>query len=195
MAISSEYVEQYKLMHESNEGMFPGQQTIFVKDYIKNMIDLYGCSTVIDYGCGKGFQYTAHNVHSDWGVTVNLYDIGVSEFSNKPAKNFDMLISTDVLEHCETDYIPEILQELNNYADKCVLVSIATRLAKKTLPDGRNAHLTVQPSEWWMEQISAVATKPWLILFENQVSIDKTRKFDIKHINIDEENVAKLMVQ
>lgn len=193
MPISSEYVEQYKLMHESSEGMFPGQQTIFVKDYIKNMIDLYECSTLLDYGCGKGLQYTNHLVHSDWGVTINLYDIGVLEFSNKPNHTFDMVVSTDVLEHCETAYIPEILQELNNLATKSVLVSIATRLAKKTLPDGRNAHLTVQPAEWWMAEIERVANKPWLVLFENQAGDGSHRQFDIKSVNISDADFTAIV--
>jgi hypothetical protein len=30
---------------------------------------------------------------------------------------------------------------------------IATRPARELLPDGRNAHLIIQPPEWWVEQL------------------------------------------
>ena len=30
---------------------------------------------------------------------------------------------------------------------------MSTRLAHRKLPDGRNAHLTVKPIEWWAEKI------------------------------------------
>jgi hypothetical protein len=30
---------------------------------------------------------------------------------------------------------------------------VSTRLANQLLPDGRNAHLTVQPAEWWHDQM------------------------------------------
>jgi hypothetical protein len=36
---------------------------------------------------------------------------------------------------------------------------IATRPAKKHLPDGRNAHLIVQDSDWWLGQLE----KRWTV--------------------------------
>ena len=192
MSISNEYVEQYKLMHKSNDGMFPGQQTMFVKDYVSRMIELYGCKTILDYGCGKGYQYTRFNVHAEWNCSVTLFDIGVDELSNKPSNSVDFVLSTDVLEHCETDFIPEILKELNDYADKCVLVSISTRPAKKTLPDGRNAHLTVKEPDWWISQIKSVADKPWVILFENDHIDVNNRKFEMTSLNISDEDFDKI---
>ena len=190
MPVSQEYIEQYKMLHSSDPGMFPGQQITFVKDYITNIIKLFECNTMLDYGCGKGYQYTIHNIHADWNVNITLFDIGVDEFSNKPNKTYDLVSSTDMLEHCETADIPDILQELNDYANKVVLVSISTRLAKKTLPDGRNAHLTVQPIEWWMTEIKKVASKPWLILFEKNNAVVGERNFEIKSVNFSDKDLA-----
>lgn len=195
MPVSENYKEQYRLMHDSDPLMFPGQQTLFAAPYIKNVIREYECKTLLDYGCGKGLQYSVNNIHSDWGVEISLFDIGVLEYSIKPEGRFDLVTSTDMLEHCETEDIPEILQELNDYATKFVLVSISTRLAQKTLPDGRNAHLTVKPQEWWLAEIEKVATLPWLVLFE--VEKEKTqktgRKFDHYHINMSKEESMKIV--
>jgi hypothetical protein len=33
--------------------------------------------------------------------------------------------------------------------------TVSTRLANRKLPDGRNAHLIVQPLEWWTEKLEA----------------------------------------
>jgi len=33
------------------------------------------------------------------------------------------------------------------------LLVISQRLANKTLADGRNAHLIVKPTKWWMERL------------------------------------------
>lgn len=193
MPVSDSYKEQYKILHSNNVEIFPGQQTMFLKKYIEKMIKLYNCSNMLDYGCGKGYQYTIHNVHKDWNINITLYDIGVEELSNKPNKIFDLVSSTDVLEHCETEYIPEILKELNDFAKKAVLVSISTRLAKKTLPDGRNAHLTVKPEEWWMAEISKIATKPWLILFEDKNLTKDQRSFNIRSLMISDEDLKTVV--
>ena len=42
-------------------------------------------------------------------------------------------------------------------AKKFVFFAISTRAAKKTLPDGRNAHLTVQSPDWWQGFVTSVA--------------------------------------
>lgn len=187
MVVSSEYINQYQKLHAQDPMMFSGQQTLYVKNAIKKIINHYGCKTMLDYGCGKGLQYTLEKANADWGVEIFLFDIGVKEFSIKPSGIFDLVSSTDMLEHCEEGDIKEILKELDSYSNKIVLVSISTRLARKTLPDGRNAHLTVKPSDWWIEQIRSVATKPWIALFEgegeNALSGDrKSRAFDIKTV-------------
>jgi hypothetical protein len=195
MPVSENYKEQYRIMHDSDPRMFPGQQTLHVAPFIERIIKEYGCKTVLDYGCGKGLQYSINGVHLDWGVELSLFDIGVLEYSIKPEGTYDLVISTDMLEHCETEDIPEILRELNDFADKFVLVSISTRPAKKLLPDGRNAHLTVQPPEWWISEIQKVASKPWLILFEADAELSQQtgRKFNITSIGLDGETTKRIV--
>lgn len=36
---------------------------------------------------------------------------------------------------------------------RVVILKIALTPAQKTLPDGRNAHILLQPASWWREQL------------------------------------------
>jgi hypothetical protein len=182
MALEQNYIDQYIEMHK-HPNMFPGQQTILISKYISPILNRYSCSTLLDYGCGKALQYFNHALHKKWGVKVALFDIGVPEYSVKPEGVFDAVICIDVLEHIEEHNVLEILKEFNDYSTKVVVVSIATRPAKKHLPDGRNAHLTIQNDDWWFEKIQQVSTKPWFVMFEPE-STGKDRKFNFAYVNV-----------
>ena len=59
------------------------------------------------------------------------------------------MICTDVLEHCPEDDVPWIVDELFGYANMFVFANVACYPAHKVLPNGENAHCTIQPPEWW----------------------------------------------
>lgn len=138
---------------------------------IKQLIDLHGARSVLDYGAGKGRQYevspfvapdgaTAANVQSYWGVeTITLYDPGHAPHSALPFGKFDAVISTDVMEHCPEEDLPWILNEIFGFATKFVFVNIASFPAKKILPDGQNAHCTIKPLEWWVRCLGAAGRR------------------------------------
>ncbi len=69
------------------------------------------------------------------------------------------MISTDVLEHITEPDLPWILDELFGYANKFVFANIACYPAKKSLPNGKNAHCTVREPDWWRGMIHAVAMR------------------------------------
>jgi len=81
------------------------------------------------------------------------YDPGMPEFENLPDDKFEVLISTDVLEHVEPEMIDNTLQAVNNLFTKSCYLLIASYPAKKYLPDGRNAHLIIESFEWWKDKI------------------------------------------
>ncbi len=81
---------------------------------IKRLIDEHGATTLLDYGSGKGRQYTsvvelgsrACTVPEAWGVEAPAcYDPAYSRHSALPAGRFDGVICTDVLEHCPEEDI------------------------------------------------------------------------------------------
>lgn len=147
-----ELVEQYRLMHES--GHFPGYSIRQYVDDIDALVRKTGAKTILDYGCGKGRQYADLKLHEFWKVAPTLYDPAV--FPEKPEGTFHGVVCTDVLEHVPEEDLEEVLREIFAYAERFAFLSICTRKAKKTLPDGRNAHLTVKPEEWWLSLIEGL---------------------------------------
>jgi FkbM family methyltransferase len=97
----------------------------------------------LDYGCGK--QTLAAALPD---LRVIGYDPAVPGL-DAPPQPADLVVCTDVLEHVEPELIDNVLDDLCRVAKKAAFVTVATRPAVKTLADGRNAHLTVQPLAWW----------------------------------------------
>lgn len=104
--------------------------------------------TLLDYGCGKGMLGRAVK------YPMTEYDPGIPGKDSLPEPH-DVVISTDVLEHIEPEHIDAVLDHIQSLAKKFVFLVIATRPARKTLPDGRNAHLIIEPWEWWEEKLEA----------------------------------------
>jgi hypothetical protein len=63
------------------------------------------------------------------------------------------VVCTDVLEHIEPELIDNVLDHLKDLTRKVAFLAIATRPARKNLADGRNAHLIIQPSSWWLAKL------------------------------------------
>ncbi len=70
-------------------------------------------------------------------------------------KPCDLIVCSDVLEHVEPDKIDAVLSHIFQISGMGAYVVIATRPANAILPDGRNAHLIVKPSAWWIDKIKA----------------------------------------
>lgn len=102
--------------------------------------------SVLDYGAGK--QTLAKSLP----FPITSYDPFIFELAHEPAPH-DLVVCTDVMEHVEEDYVADVLDHINLLTDKVVFFQIATRPAQKTLPDGRNAHITIHPASWWMSEL------------------------------------------
>lgn len=141
-------------MHADREAAhFPGRSCLAHAWEIRRMIIDEEISTLIDYGCGLGRQYSEERVHDWWGVTPTLYDPAVPEFAEKPDGDFDGAICTDVLEHVPEEELDDLLAEIYGYARKAVFFTICCRKAKRCLPDGKNCHVTIRPTEWWHQKL------------------------------------------
>lgn len=151
--------------------LFAGASVIPQLPKIKALVDQTGARTLLDYGSGKGMQYRAQNlklrggeiipsIQSYLGVdSIICYDPGVAEFQTFPQDQFDGVISTDVLEHCPEPDLPWILEEMIGAARKFIFANIANYPAAKTLPNGENAHCTVQSAEWWDRIIAPISSR------------------------------------
>jgi FkbM family methyltransferase len=155
------------------EQTFPGSSLGAHIVRIKRLVDQTGARTILDYGAGKGMQYRPHRVVVDgrhvadgiaeyWDVDeVRCFDPGHAPHSALPEGKFDGVVCTDVLEHCPEEDLPWILDEIFGYAEHFVYLNVACFPARKTLPNGENAHITVRPPEWWRELVASRASVLW----------------------------------
>lgn len=140
-------LDQYRELHES--GMFRGMSLQKHIPEIGRLIQETLSKTLLDYGSGKGFGHQQH----DWEVEITLYDPAVKGLDELPEGPFDIVICTDVLEHVPEEELDDTLEKIFSRAAKAVFFSISTKEAKKILPNGLNAHVTVKPSGWWLQRI------------------------------------------
>lgn len=100
---------------------------------------------VLDYGAGKC------TLAKNLPFPITSYDPFIPELSERPQPH-DLVVCTDVMEHVERDYLDSVFEDICSLSMKAVFFQIATRPASKTLPDGRNAHLVIEPASWWLRE-------------------------------------------
>ncbi|MDP3720782.1 MAG: methyltransferase domain-containing protein [Acidobacteriota bacterium] len=149
--ISPAYLETQRALHATPRG-YGGKGSKWV-DVVAALAAQYDAMSVLDYGCGQGTLATAIRAKHP-ALVCREYDPAI------PGKNAlpsfaDLVVSTDVLEHIEPDRLDTVLDHMRSLARKAVFVVVATRLASKTLADGRNAHLIVEPGGWWHARTQA----------------------------------------
>lgn len=101
---------------------------------------------ILDYGCGKG------TLAMHFPFTVKQYDPAIQKHSDLP-EPADLVICTDVLEHIEPALIENVLDHLKELTKRVLYATICTEKAKKSLPDGRNAHLIIEDAKWWFSAL------------------------------------------
>jgi hypothetical protein len=87
-------------------------------------------------------------------LIVNSYDPGIPAIANTP-EPAPFVCCIDVLEHVEPEYIDQVLDDLQRVISDIGYFTVCDVPATKILMDGRNAHLIIQPVEWWQEKIKS----------------------------------------
>ena len=172
------YAEQYGEMHK-NHKLFAGYS---IRPYVGKIAELvrhYRPQRMLDYGCGKGYQYLDARVHDQWGgLLPHCYDPGVQWLSSRPEGLFDGIICTDVLEHIEVADLDGVLSDIRGLANtnrpegSFAFFMVSCRPSRKLLPDGRGVHVTVRPPEWW-DGIFEKYRAPWFsitAMYENDLA-------------------------
>lgn len=152
--ISEEYKQSLETLQQGNK--FKG---LLIKyEPVKQFVETYSPASIIDYGCAKGrlVQQLAQDFPEI--PTIHGYDPGVPEFSVLPQTKYQCLISNDVIEHFEPNYLDQSLAHMNSLFEKAAWLIIACYPAKKSLPDGRNAHLIIESPDWWRAKIAQCFT-------------------------------------
>ena len=155
----NEWIEQYKQYHLENTDYGNGGCLKFYLQHIVDLVQDWNAESLLDFGCGKAEGYLEYNHHEHWGIMPSLYDPAIPEYQNLPEGTFDGVISFDVMEHIPKEQIPETFDQIFSRADKFVFLGIATSPAEAVLPNGDNAHCTVEPIGWWEEMVHKHAPK------------------------------------
>ncbi len=148
--ISDAYKAQQRHLHETTEY---GTIAQHYGPLVSQIIEKLEITHLLDYGCGRRMGLTK-NLNGKHKLTYQGYDpgAGLEELATAPVPA-QMVCCIDVLEHIEPAYLDNVLDHLSSLTECVALLTIHTGAAQKTLPDGRNAHLTQQPMDWWLPKI------------------------------------------
>lgn len=123
-----------------------------VKDFAKEL----GAESVFDFGCGTGSLKDAIKP-LDW----EGYDPAVKFREELPDAPQDLAVAIDVFEHVERGYVEEAIETLYKYANLGVFLHISLVPARHSLPDGRNAHITLLPAQKWVDLLLREDLRHW----------------------------------
>tara|TARA_B100000029_G_scaffold383086_1_gene378507 strand:+ start:3853 stop:4518 length:666 start_codon:yes stop_codon:yes gene_type:complete len=174
---SKEYIENlnyYKKMHlegydlidgrrRKSDEAYDGKSTLVYAKLIKKIIEKNKIKSMLDYGCGKGIYYDnsfnsdglkIKSLRSYWNIEIDLYDPCYEKNSFLDInKKFDLVICVDVLEHIPSCDIDWVLEKIVDKAKKYVFINIACHPAIALLPNKKNAHININPPQWWHQKI------------------------------------------
>lgn len=149
--ISDDYRATLQETHRLNK--WGGGGKSHVHDVMAWAID-NECTTILDYGCGRGTLKPAAFELDHGAREVREYDPGIPGKDALP-EPADLVVATDVLEHIEPDRVYATLQHLRGLTCMAAFFVISLRPAKLILPDRRNAHLSIHDAVWWESELKA----------------------------------------
>lgn len=163
--ISDEYRQLNYELHNSpvKYGSFNDRRADFHVNKVKGLVKKYSCTSILDYGCGKGDLSKI--------IPCTNYDPCIPKFSIIPEPH-DLIVCTDVLEHIEPEKLNNVLSHIHSLMIQCGYFIIATRPDRsKKLPDGSNPHRIIENHKWWVDQLNKYFTIKYAITFDGQESL------------------------
>ena len=89
-----------------------GQKTI------NDIIEMYKIESIIDYGCGTANGTRGIN------IPVVNYDPAIVQYQEHPVTPADLVVSYNVLNNIEEEYLPNVLEDIVELSNRYVLFSI-----------------------------------------------------------------------
>lgn len=151
-------ISRYRAMAATGEQFF-GLSVLQHVASIQKLARSVGAKSMLDYGCGRGDAYRSpHKLHRHLGISrhnVKLYDPAFPQHDKPPKGRWDLVVSSDVLEHVPAEDVEPFLRKIFGHAGKAVWISVCCRPAKKCFPGTEtNLHVTIRPYLWWHEAVS-----------------------------------------
>ena len=191
-------LDQYRIVHHRSkkqlgagaQEVMNGQTAAKHGDQIADLVKATGARTVLDYGSGKGGSYepvpgaaedSPFKTCSAWpDVKVTCYDPRYAPYAAYHGTS-DGVVSTDMLEHVPEEDVGWVLDEIFEAADRFVYLVADCYPARRTLPNGANAHCTLQSPEWWCGQVELASHRcpgvPWTLCTVERTPFGKKRHY------------------
>src|ERR1700690_2010322 len=141
--ISPDYRRMQEKLHETTDY---GTASLLYAPLVSAVINRMEVTHLLDYGCGAKCRL-ATSLKVGHKLTYQAYDPAVPRYAKEPLPA-QMVACIDVLEHIEPQYLDAVLHDLTQLAEGIIFLTVTTAAAFKSLPDGRNAHLIIEPMQW-----------------------------------------------
>lgn len=156
--ISSSYAEHLRKEHAGSKWGSTGWKysgelacmCVRSRPYIK---------TILDFGCGKGTMgvYLKEEFPE---LKLSEYDPGIPGKDTMPSGQFDMVLTSDVLEHVEPELLDNTLIKLQALTKYVLFNDIACSPTYKLMGEGphvgEDLHLIIEEPEWWRARFKKV---------------------------------------
>lgn len=155
--------------HHQSSKTFSGKFLRPHGPFVKALVAEHGIKSILDYGCGKGVQYSWVNPENNktleeyWGVEVTKFDPAYEPFSKRPTGKFDLVICTHVLPTIPVDDLPWFIREVIGYSSKAVYFAEKMGPPKKSVLSTPELH----PINWSVEE--------WLAKLKEHIDPAETR--------------------
>ncbi len=147
MADESSLIDYYGSVHSTR---VYGTSSVKYVRFLRPQIRLLNPKSILDYGCGQ--SCLLESLALDPTPDLLRYDPAIPDYATPPSKPAELLVNIDVLEHIDEADLDDVLSQMRSLCEEAIIV-VDTSPAKHTLPDGRNAHVTLRSHDWWRERI------------------------------------------
>lgn len=158
MAITDEYRESMRHHHSTRKWGTTGLR--YSGECVKRILSEHQeIQTVLDYGAGQGTL--GRGICSELcNIRWTDYDPGIPGIDVLPDGVFDLVVSSDCLEHVEPSLIRKTVREIGDKARFYIWLDIpneGTGGFIETGPyKGHDEHLIIEDAEWWKDLCTEV---------------------------------------
>lgn len=172
--VSDEYKKLLQHEHSTSEwGIMAGKMINKLETFlIEN-----NATEVLDYGAGSSSFKKALTLDN---IKVYEYDPGVPELDVVPEPR-EYTICIDVLEHIEPNLIDSVIEDLARVTKIKGFFTIAMYPARRILQDGRNAHLILEDTSWWISKLCNYFNITNLKEINEQLEVEVSPKHLVKN--------------
>ena len=158
--------EVHRRLHRAGKFRADGGLKKQPRRVLRQVMDHFGCRTLLDYGCGQARWFSAgkHRLQplSLRDEDVSLYDPYSGEHAAVPAGPSDLTLCNNVMEHVPPQDVPRTLEHLGGLTRK-VAFFIIPSFPLKDRTTGLETHFCVRPREWWRDVIARHVGVPYIL--------------------------------